>query len=248
MDTPGWHARRKAAQEEESALPPSRGPDGHFRPLESVEPTEDAVIGGWVFSPPRPSSPHPTQLDTGGNLKIEIEAPSPPPSLSPYLRQTGYPFVHQSSILDPPNQHVPLPLDGTPLSKLGPVERSQELNFKRRMMDPYLQLMCGPLLRYDTIDEHGMWHGAVLIVTADAESTYEPYPSLAYSGTHKIIDSLHQQHSVRSVGQEELGPHPTDLMAQHNPRQEDNEHVEGPNLVQGQIYDSSYRFRFPILK
>lgn len=32
-------------------------------------------------------------------------------------------------------------------------------------MDPYLQLMCGPLLRYDTIDEHGVWHGAVLVVS-----------------------------------------------------------------------------------
>jgi len=74
------------------------------------------------------------------------------------------------------------------------------------------------------------------LVAADAESTYEPYPSLKYSGPHKSLDSLHQQHSVRSVGQEELGPHPADPMAQHNPRQEDSEHVEGPNLVQKQIY------------
>jgi hypothetical protein len=190
MDTPGWHARRKAAQEEvrlvspfalihfatrpthslfalvqESALPPSRGPDGHFRPLARVEQMEDVVIGGWVFSPPRSPSPRPTQLDSGGNLKIEIDVPAPHPSLSPYLRQTGYPFVHQSSILDSPDEHIPLLHDETPLSKLGPVERSQKLNFKMRMMDPYLRLMCGPLLRYDTIDEHGVWHGAALIVS-----------------------------------------------------------------------------------
>lgn len=33
-------------------------------------------------------------------------------------------------------------------------------------MSPYLQFMVGPLLRYDTVDENGLWHGAVLIVSA----------------------------------------------------------------------------------
>ena len=74
------------------------------------------------------------------------------------------------------------------------------------------------------------------LVAADAESTYEPYPSLKYCGTHKNLASHHQQHSAGSVGQEELGPHPADPTAEHNPRRETNEHVEGPNLVQKQTY------------
>lgn len=32
-------------------------------------------------------------------------------------------------------------------------------------MNPYLQFMCGPLLRYDTMDERAVWHGAALIVS-----------------------------------------------------------------------------------
>jgi hypothetical protein len=43
------------------------------------------------------------------------------------------------------------------------VERSQVLRVAR--MNPHLQFMVGPLLRYDTIDEQGTWNGAVLIVS-----------------------------------------------------------------------------------
>lgn len=32
-------------------------------------------------------------------------------------------------------------------------------------MNPSLQFMVGPLLRYDTIDKDGIWHGAALIVS-----------------------------------------------------------------------------------
>lgn len=32
-------------------------------------------------------------------------------------------------------------------------------------MEPHLQFICGPLLRYDTVDELGKWHGAALIVS-----------------------------------------------------------------------------------
>ena len=44
-------------------------------------------------------------------------------------------------------------------------------------MRPHLQLMCGPLLRYDTV-EQGNWYGAVMVVTADAGSQYDPHPML----------------------------------------------------------------------
>jgi hypothetical protein len=52
-----------------------------------------------------------------------------------------------------------------PLSQLSPLERSKALNSRKIAMEPYLQFMCGPLLRYDTVDEHGVWHGAALIVS-----------------------------------------------------------------------------------
>ncbi len=32
-------------------------------------------------------------------------------------------------------------------------------------MNPILQFMAGPLLRYDTVDEDGVWHGAAMIVS-----------------------------------------------------------------------------------
>lgn len=45
-------------------------------------------------------------------------------------------------------------------------------------MNPHLQLMCGPLLRYDTVDSDGVWHGAAMVVTDDAGSQYDPHPML----------------------------------------------------------------------
>lgn len=52
------------------------------------------------------------------------------------------------------------------LAQLPAAERSQMQRAPR--MDPYLQFMVGPLLRYDTVDENGLWYGAVLIVSACA--------------------------------------------------------------------------------
>ena len=43
------------------------------------------------------------------------------------------------------------------------VERSHNLRVAR--MHPLLQFMAGPLLRYDTVDADGVWHGAALIVS-----------------------------------------------------------------------------------
>lgn len=36
-------------------------------------------------------------------------------------------------------------------------------------MDPLLQLMAGPLLRYDTVDADGVWHGAAMIVSTSPD-------------------------------------------------------------------------------
>ncbi|TFK27403.1 plasma membrane protein [Coprinopsis marcescibilis] len=64
------------------------------------------------------------------------------------------------------------------LTAMSAIDRSRILRVAR--MDPHLQFMCGPLLKFDTIDEDGVWHGAAMIVTADAGSAYEPYPTLTY--------------------------------------------------------------------
>lgn len=43
------------------------------------------------------------------------------------------------------------------------VERSHMLRVAR--MEPHLQFMVGPLLRYDTVDALGIWNGFALIVS-----------------------------------------------------------------------------------
>ncbi|KAG8704747.1 hypothetical protein FRC08_002055 [Ceratobasidium sp. 394] len=58
-------------------------------------------------------------------------------------------------------------------------------------MRPHLQFMCGPLLRYDTV-EKGVWYGAAMIVTADAGSQYDPHPML-----HLEWDPLRPSHVGR---------------------------------------------------
>lgn len=49
------------------------------------------------------------------------------------------------------------------LAHMSPVERSQA--FRMNMMQPHLQLMVGPLLRYDTVDARGVWNGFALVVS-----------------------------------------------------------------------------------
>ncbi|KAI0274396.1 hypothetical protein BGY98DRAFT_71415 [Russula aff. rugulosa BPL654] len=171
MDSAGWHARRRAAYQDEAASTPYRGPDGHFRPSSHIETTDGVFIGGWVMPTPGQPPPFPPYPDASGSGDASFNVTPPPQFLGPQqFRQTGYPFVHQ-----------PGPFMGdTPGSHLSAAERSQAFKHRKRFMDPYLQFTCGPLLRYDNVDSDGVWHGAALIVTADAGSTYEPYPTLMY--------------------------------------------------------------------
>ncbi len=105
---------------------------------------------------PRYPSAFPTQPDNSEDASVGPNFTPPPRFPSPHLRQTGYPFVRQSDPL----------MDDTPLSQLSATERHQALNRRKRLMDPYLQFLCGPLLRYDDVDSNGVWHGAALIVSA----------------------------------------------------------------------------------
>lgn len=146
--------------------PPSRGPDGQFLPVAHLGPIEDSFIGGWTMPAQRQPSPHPIPSGSNGDAGIQSGAAAPPPSLSPHLLQTGYPFVPTPPPSAPSVIHGVQPsFNQNPLSRLSAVERSQTLNRRKTVMHPYLQYMCGPLLRYDAVDEHGVWHGAAMIVS-----------------------------------------------------------------------------------
>ena len=162
---------------QQHSLPPSRGPDGRFRPLQQVLPMEDSFIGGWnVSAPNSPVSLSPPPTPPPKDAGVRPSSSLPPPNVSSHLLQTGYPFVNvhrvvsspvTTSMRDPHAAHGPSPLSSSSfndhqLSRLTAAERSK--NLRKRRMNPYLQFMCGPLLRYDTMDEHGVWHGAALIV------------------------------------------------------------------------------------
>lgn len=151
---------------------PQRGPDGRFQPVEQVQPLNGGFVGGFSadlnnqYGAPPPS--HPT-------------GPQPPPHLPPR------PFEQQSQYRPdgvPPHGHDGFIYGGnaingrisgrqdsrrsdvsssSSLTQLSAVERSHILRSIR--MNPVLQYMVGPLLKYDTVDEKGVWHGACLIVS-----------------------------------------------------------------------------------
>jgi hypothetical protein len=208
------HASSGFVQEGDSR--PLRGPDGQFRPVAQVEPMEDTFIGGWTMPVPRQPSPRPSPRPTQpGDGNVQFGIPGPPPLLSPHLLQTGYPFIRQPSASVPSTLHgLPTSSDESPLAQLSPVERSQTLHLRKTTMQPNLQFMCGPLLRYDTVDEHGVWHGAALIVSkcswfsmsasVRALTTSLSFP--AHGGT--LIRSCRRWVDVRAVSDSQvlLGP------------------------------------------
>ncbi|EPQ58419.1 hypothetical protein GLOTRDRAFT_36442 [Gloeophyllum trabeum ATCC 11539] len=126
--------------------------------------------------------------------------PSPlPPAVPP--KDNDY-FGTQTQTSSQPSY-----LDPSHLTHLSAVERSRSLKGAR--MEPHLQFMVGPLLRYDTVDAQGVWHGAALIVTADAGSEYEPHPNLSYEWDPDAPPVFHRGHR-RNVMSFDLPPHPAD--------------------------------------
>lgn len=154
----GWLTHGSFKRVQEAASTPFRGPDGHFPPTSQIESTDDVFIGGWVMPAPRHPSPLPTcpEGTSSGDASVQLDDTQPLCFPTPRFRQTGYPFVRQSD----------QSMDDTLGSQLSATERSQAFKRSRRFMDPYLQFTCGPLLRYDSIDSNGVWHGAALIVSA----------------------------------------------------------------------------------
>lgn len=64
-------------------------------------------------------------------------------------------------------------------------------------MNPHLQLQCGPMLRYDTVDASGIYHAFAMIVSADAGSDYTQTPYLTYRFTPAGSSNISaKQHST----------------------------------------------------
>ncbi|KAL7424856.1 hypothetical protein Q5752_000541 [Cryptotrichosporon argae] len=75
---------------------------------------------------------------------------------------------------------------GPPVAVVAEAMRKLEQNGQARaadlgdVMDPHLQLMCGPLLAYYTVKDD-VWHGAALVVTLDEGSILDRRPFLDLS-------------------------------------------------------------------
>lgn len=92
--------------------------------------------------------------------------PSPIPT-GRYPHHQSYHFPQPDANGNGPPPPVPPKQSRTSLqsdlTQMTAAERSQ--HFKVAKMHPNLQFMCGPLLRYDTVDERGVWRGAAMIVS-----------------------------------------------------------------------------------
>ncbi|KAI0086636.1 hypothetical protein BDY19DRAFT_986462 [Irpex rosettiformis] len=233
MDNAGWHAIHRARKEDEARWSmPQRGPDGRFHPVEEVGPLPEPFVGG--FQPPSPYTPH----------TFNSALPTPPPKDDRY--KPSWPVPSAPSTVSGQNSALPSTEDSSQntqylyatqqLAGMTAVERSKNLRVAR--MDPILQFMCGPLLRYDTVDANGVWHGAALVVTADAGSIYEPHPILTYAWDPdrppKPAPVQSQTHSrSRSRSLHQLAPHPADPLSNVQPGDNmyDNMNSMGPNAM-----------------
>ncbi|KAI1788498.1 hypothetical protein LXA43DRAFT_894527 [Ganoderma leucocontextum] len=201
MDNPGWHAFQRA-NKDEARWSRYRGPDGRFQPVEEVGPMAEPFVGGFDLPPPSPAP------SFGG----------PPPPLPPKdasWRSHNARIPSNASWSDGPSRTASMNSTYSMFANMNAVERSKHLRVARTT--PYLQFMVGPLLRYDTVDEAGVWRGAAMIVTADAGSVYEPHPCLTYNWDPNYTPSgvnIKRQVSSRLHSQSfDLAPHPADPMS-----------------------------------
>ena len=106
---------------------------------------QDGFVGGFnPYSSNMNGPPTPGMPPWGGDQKMRMPMPNGGPSMD-------YSSRHSSQGTMDSSRHM------------SAVERSNQLRMAR--MQPHLQMMCGPLLRYDTVTEDGVWRGAALIVS-----------------------------------------------------------------------------------
>lgn len=107
--------------------------------------------------------------EPGGSPFTSRPPPTPPPKgdAGQYYAVNGQRSPSFGTVSPQANQYetgVPEPLSPLhALARMSAVERSK--NLKVMHMEPYLQVMAGPLLRYDTVDRQGVWRGAALVVS-----------------------------------------------------------------------------------
>ncbi|KAG8755594.1 hypothetical protein FRC14_003824 [Serendipita sp. 396] len=160
MDEAGWHALRRARASYDE--PFETNPDGSYRPRITVNPINEPYTGSYH------------QASTSSSSGTWAPPPGPPPGSS--ANPPGY-YAHANH---PPSwmpNEEKMAFEGKERPTLSAIERSNSYGRLDRM-EPHLQFLCGPLLRYDTVYA-GKWHGAILIVTADAGSVYSPHPRVA---------------------------------------------------------------------
>ncbi len=223
--------------------------------MEEVGPLPEPFVGGFQ-PPPSPFTPN----------ALNSALPTPPPKDDRY--QPSWPVPNAPSTVNGQNSAHPSTDEDfrnhqylyatQQLAGMTAVERSRNLRVAR--MDPILQFMCGPLLRYDTVDADGVWHGAALIVSAyihfrlscssqqlnsisllaaDAGSIYEPHPTLTYawdpdrsSRLARVASQTHGRNRSRSLHQ--LAPHPADPLSNVQPGDNNlHEYMSsmGPNAI-----------------
>ncbi|KAJ7738523.1 hypothetical protein DFH07DRAFT_84470 [Mycena maculata] len=175
------------------------------RPVEGIAPMDEQFIGGF-------------------NPLIRASTPAPPlPPKDAIYKQPGYQF----------GQTTKSSITSSHLTTLSAVERSQALRIPR--MNPHLQFMVGPLLRYDTVED-GVWYGAVMIVTADSGSVYEPHPILSYEwDPDKFANKQKtqpQNGKSFDLGFHPADPHPTALNGLSN---DNGDAAHGPNTRTEQV-------------
>lgn len=127
----------KAAGLQESARydGPHRGPNGSYQHVAHVMPMNETFVGGFSAELPPPIPP-----------PKDYVVHNVPSQQNGQLRIASQPRLSTST-----------------LTHKSAVERSHLLRVAR--MEPHLQFMVGPLLRYDTVDTSGVWNGFALIVS-----------------------------------------------------------------------------------
>ncbi|KAF7304654.1 C-CAP/cofactor C-like domain-containing protein [Mycena kentingensis (nom. inval.)] len=185
MDTSGWSQHRRAARESEYYAHPTRNEGGGFVPVENVLPLDETFPGGF--------NPYNTMVH-----RPATPGPPLPPKDASYIGKAHSQFSQSTS-----NSTTT-----STFATMTAVERSEAQRIPR--MNPHLQFMVGPLLRYDTV-ENGVWRGAVMIATADSGSVYSPHPALTLEWDPDL------SHDPTTPTQPhpsfDLGPHPADPSA-----------------------------------
>jgi len=203
-------------EERRFSLEAQRGPNGRYLPVEEVQPLpeDNRVTSGLRLLPPPPTPSTPSLVPS-----------EPSTDLPAYVSKNNAHNAYASA-----SRYMEPSVSGNSsahLAQMHAVDRSRVQKLAR--MEPHLQFMVGPLLRYDTVDENGLWRGAALIVSkcthglvagnsgistimflaADSGSSYEPFPVLTYQWdpeeNGRPPPKSQGSHSIY-----DLGPHPAD--------------------------------------